>query len=346
MPNIEAQGRFRNLVVDRVVLEARHCCSILLRVPPEFRDLFRPNPGQFLTIRATVDGQAHVRCYSVSSLPHPDEPLRITVKRVDGGVVSRWLNDAIKPGDRLLVAAPTGRFLLRPSQNEAIFFAAGSGITPILPMIRSAVEIDHRRAALFYWNRVRDDAIFVHELRDLTRRFSDQFEFVEFYGSRTDPNQKPSICSFASRHHGADAYLCGPEGYMAFVRSALLVEGFPEGSVLEEHFARRGEVTSSEQPLSSIDAKAVSITIVCDGKRQEIQSDPGQVLLETMLSSGLTVPHSCKEGHCGACMVRLINGEVERLSSSALSRRDRLKGLILACRSKPASAELELSYDF
>lgn len=331
--------------MDHVVQEAKRCCSLVLSTPRELRDLFRPDPGQFLTVRATIDGRAHVRCYSVSSLLFPDEPLRITIKRVESGVVSRWLNDTIQPGDRLMVAAPAGRFLLRPGENEAIFFAAGSGITPILPMIRRALEIDNRRAALFYWNRGQDDAIFVHELRDLARLFSDRFEFTELYGSRADPNQKHNICAFAARHRGADAYLCGPEGFMAFARSALLVEGFPDDSIFEEHFAHRGEAVSSEN--SSLNyAKPIPVTIVRDGEGHVIQADPSQVLLESMLSLGLAVPHSCKEGHCGACMVRLVNGEVERLPGSALSRRDRQKGLILACRSKPTSTELELSYDF
>ena len=109
MPDIEAQGRFRSLVVDHVVQEAKRCCSLVLSTPQELRDLFRPDPGQFLTVRATIDGRAHVRCYSVSSLLFPDEPLRITIKRVESGVVSRWLNDTIQPGDRLMVAAPAGR---------------------------------------------------------------------------------------------------------------------------------------------------------------------------------------------------------------------------------------------
>jgi ferredoxin-NADP reductase len=346
MSNSDAQDRFQSLLVDRVVQEARGCRSILLSVHEEIRELFCASPGQFLTIKVLVGGQRHMRCYSVSSLAAFDEALRITVKSVEDGIASRWLNEKINVGDRLMVAPPMGRFLLRSNKREAIFFAAGSGITPILPMIRHAVEIDSRRVALFYWNRNRDDAIFVHDLRGLADRFSDRFEFAELYGSRTDPNQKHNICAFASRHHGAEAYLCGPEGFMEFVRSALLVEGFTEDSIFEERFARRGDLTTPEQPVSSICAKTASITVVRDGAYHLIPADPSQVVLETMLSSGLVVPHSCKEGHCGACMVRLVKGEVERLSSSALSRRDRQRGLILACRSKPTSTELELSYDF
>ena len=348
IPENEAQGRFRSLVVDRVVRESQHCCSIVFKIPPEHRDAFRTRPGQFLTIRVMIADQAHVRCYSVSGLPYPDEPLRITVKRIEDGVVSRWLNDTVKPGDRLMVAPAAGRFLLRSSESEAIFFAAGSGITPILPMIRSAVEINNRRAALFYWNRGEADAIFLQELRDLARRFPDRFEFSELYGSRTDPNQKHSICAFAARHRGADAYLCGPDGFMAFCRSALSVEGFPEDSIFEERFARASNLSSSEQPERppANDAMSATLTITRDGERRQIQADSNQVLLEAMLSAGLPAPHSCKEGHCGACMVQLVSGEVERLASSALSRRDRQKGLILACRSKPTSSEVELSYDF
>jgi 3-ketosteroid 9alpha-monooxygenase subunit B len=293
-----------------------------------------------------VSDRVQVRCYSVSSLPSRDKPLRITIKRVEGGVVSQFLQDTIKPGDELIVAPPAGRFLLRPGENKAIFFAAGSGITPILPMIRHAIEIANRPAALFYWNRGQDDAIFVHELRDLARCCPGQFEFLELYGSRTDLNQKHSICAFASRHHGADAYLWGPEAFMAFVRNALLVEGFAEDSIFEERFTREQGVVLPEPSTGTNELAPVSVTIVRDGVRHEIEASRAHVLLETMLSSGLPVPHSCKEGHCGACMVRLVTGEVERLPSSALSRRDRQKGLILACRSKPASAELELSYDF
>ena len=261
MPDNEEQGRFRSLGVDRVVREARYCSSIVLAIPFELGDLFLPKPGQFLAIRAVIESRAHVRCYSVSSLPRSGEPLRITVKRIDDGVVSRWLNDTLKPGDRLMVAPAAGRFLLRPNGNEAIFFAAGSGITPILPMIRSAVEIDGRRTALFYWNRGEDDAIFLQELLDLALRFSDRFEFSELYGSRSDSNQKPSICAFAARHRGADAYLCGTNGFMAICRSALMAEGFPADSIFEERFAR-SDAVSAEEPASASDAMSVTVTIM------------------------------------------------------------------------------------
>lgn len=340
------QDRFQSLLVGRVVQEAKGCRSIVLSIPDESRRLFLASPGQFLTVKVPVGSRSEIRCYSVSSLGQFDEPLRITVKSVEGGVASRWLNETIQAGDRLLVAPPMGRFLLQSSGRKAVFFAAGSGITPILPMIRHALEIDNRRVALFYWNRNEDDAIFLRDLRDLAGRFSDRFEFSELYGSRNDPDQKAKICSFASRHHGAEAYLCGPEGFMQAVRDALLAEGFSEDSVFEECFSRRGQLSASEASTPSPDANAISIAIVRDGKRLAIESDPANVILEAMLASGLVVPHSCKEGHCGACVVRLVKGEVERLSSSALSRRDRQKGLILACRSKPMSTELELSYDF
>jgi 3-ketosteroid 9alpha-monooxygenase subunit B len=345
MSDNEGQGWFRSLIVEHVVREARDCSSIVLSIPSELGDVFLPKPGQFLAIRAMIESQEYVRCYSVSRLPGPGASLRITVKRIDDGVVSRWLNDMIKPGDRLMVSPAAGRFLLRSSENEAIFFAAGSGITPILPMIRRAVESDNRRTALFYWNRGEDDAIFLHELRDLARRFPDRFEYSELYGRRTDSNQKRSICYFAARHRGADAYLCGPDGFMAFCRNVLRAEGFSEDAIFEERFAR-GTTVLPEELGPARDAMSVTVTIIRDGERRQVQADSNHVLLDSMLASGLAVPHSCKEGHCGACMVRLVNGEVERLSSSALSRRDRQKGLILACRSKPASADVELSYDF
>jgi 3-ketosteroid 9alpha-monooxygenase subunit B len=295
-------------------------------------------------VQTTLDGRTHLRCYSVSSL-YADEPLRITIKRVDGGIVSRWLNDTLKPGDRLMVAAPAGRFLLRPGAGRAIFLAAGSGITPILPMIRHAIETDLRRVALLYWNRGEDDAIFLNTLRGFARRFSDRFEYIEQYGSRSDPQMKAAIADFVCRHRGADAYLCGPEGFMAIAKSHLVAEGFPDNTIFEENFGRRSDQAPA-QPTRTEDGGTATVVVVRGGQRQVIEADRNQVLLETLLASGLPVPHSCKEGHCGACMVRLVRGEVERLPCSALSRRDRQKGLILACRSTPAAPELEISYDF
>lgn len=343
MNTADPRDRFHSLVVDRVVPETKDCCSIELSVPEASRELFRPQPGQFLTIRATIDGRVRLRCYSASNLAEFGEPLRITIKRVEGGTVSSWLNDTLRTGHALEVAPPAGRFLLRASETQAIFLAAGSGITPILPMMRFALEVQGRSIALLYWNRSPGEAIFVSALRDLARRFPETFEYNELYGRRSDPHLSANLSAFAARHCGADGYLCGPAGFMALAKSHLMREQYSEDKLIEENF---GNGSEHKLPPSTALLATTTIVVHRDGSRREVLCRGNQILLESLLASGLLAPHSCKEGHCGACVVRLVNGGVETLPSSALSRRDRQKGLILACRSRPAASEIELSYDF
>lgn len=347
MPNEENSSRFYGLSVAGIRDESVACRSIVLAAPETAMSAFRASPGQFLTIRVTIAGRLYERCYSISSLTTFDEPLRITVKRVPNGTVSHWLNSNLKEGDTLAAAPPAGRFALREGGRRALFFAAGSGITPILPMIRQAVEVEQRKAALLFCNRNLEDAIFLDELRSLALRHANRFELVEHYGRRDDPRRKQFISAFASKLGTGDVYSCGPSGFMAHVRDALQECGVSEEDVYEERFAPEAESPSdlSASAEAPTNAPPSTVTVVYGGTTHTISADPRDVLLDSILRAGLTVPHSCKEGHCGACMVRLVGGDVQAQPGSALSRRDRQKGYILACRSRPTSPEIFLSYD-
>jgi ferredoxin-NADP reductase len=347
MPNEENSPRFYGLSVAGIRDESLACRSLILAAPETAISAFRASPGQFLTIRVTIAGRLYERCYSISSLASLDEPLRVTVKRVPNGTVSHWLNNNLKEGDTLAVAPPAGRFALRGGARRALFFAAGSGITPILPMIRQAIEVEKREAALLLCNRDLEDAIFLEELRSLASRHADRFELVEHYGRRDDPQRKQFIRAFASKLGVGDVYSCGPSGFMAHVREALQESGVREEDIYEERFTPEPDISGDRQLATepSTDAPPSTVTIVYGGATHTIRADPRDALLDAILGAGLTVPHSCKEGHCGACMVRLLGGEIQAQPGSALSRRDRQKGYILACRSRPTSPDIFLSYD-
>src|SRR5262249_53545122 len=293
---------------------------------------------QFCTFRATVGGEPVVRCYSMSSSPETGDPFTVTVKRVPGGRMSNWMNDALAPGDTIDVMPPAGLFVLRAATTPIVAFAGGSGITPVLSIIKTALATTGREVALVYANRGPDCVIFsealerqcagsggrlsVHHHLDSEKGFLDARACAALVGDRTQ----------------ADFYVCGPGPYMDVVPAGLAQRGVD----LARLFIERFELP--EQAPATI-SETESIVIRLEGRKRRVGYEPGDTILEAARRAGFKPPFSCQAGNCATCMAHLDEGKVTMRVNNALDPDEVEQGWILTCQAIPTSREIVVDYD-
>ncbi len=336
---------FAPLRIARIVRETADAVSLVLDVPEYCSDRFRYQAGQFLTLRVNVDGRDLRRCYSMSSAPVEDE-LRITVKRDRSGIVSNWINDVAAEGDHVHAAPPAGRFVLgepRADQDDLVAFAGGSGITPIMSLIRAALAGSTRRIRLLYANRGRDSVIFADPLARLAERYADRLVVRYHYDEDGGVVTPAAVEAFATSSVAADHYVCGPPPFMATVESTLSSAGVPKARLHLERF------TVAEVPPGVADDELVVATedviIDLDGKTTVASYRQGNTLLQTARMAGLSAPASCETGSCGTCMARVVEGSARMNNNDALDDDEVEEGWVLTCQSVPTSARVRVSYE-
>jgi 3-ketosteroid 9alpha-monooxygenase subunit B len=347
---------FHRMKVARVVAETLDASSIVLDVPTELTEAFAYEAGQFCTFRVEVDDETLLRCYSMSSAPTVDGELQVTVKRVPGGAVSNWLLDHVEPGSELEVTVPAGVFLLGSDERELVAFAAGSGITPVFSLLKTALYRTDRRVRLLYANRDRDSVIFGAELDALAAAFGERLEIVhhfdvdEFDVHRgfVDANEVQAFLGDAACVD-AGHYLCGPAPFMDVVEAALLGSGVANERIHVEHFAPAADLASVDGAAgdaSNPDDEPVRVTIELDGTREVAEHRAGTTILQTARQLGLSPPFSCESGSCATCMARVLEGTVEMHVNNALADDELDEGWILTCQAVPTSPEVSVRYGF
>ena len=339
---------FAPLRIARVVRETADAVSLVLDVPECHSHRFRYQAGQFLTLRVNVDGRDLRRCYSMSSAPVERE-LRITVKRDRGGIVSNWLNDVAAEGDLLQAAAPAGRFVLRDSgvdEADLVAFAGGSGITPIMSLVRTALAESSRRVRLFYANRGRDSVIFSDSLARLVEHYPDRLVITHHYDEDRGVVTAAAVESFASSPGAADHYVCGPAPFMATVEDALLSVGVTKGRLHLERFtvAQVPPGVTDDQPEAADDVTE-EVVILLDRKSTVASYRRGDTLLQTVRMAGLRAPASCETGSCGTCMARVVEGSVRMNNNDALDDDEVEEGWVLTCQALPTSPTVRVVYE-
>lgn len=337
--HIDTDG-FAPLRVKRVVRETSDAVSLVLDVPGHCAGRFRYQAGQFLTLRVTVDGQEMRRCYSMSSAPVEDE-LRITVKRDPGGLVSNWLNDTACEGAEIHAAPPEGRFLLRDTDGEIVAFAGGSGITPIMSLIRTALATSTRPVRLFYANRNRESVIFADALARLVERHADRLTVTHHLDDAEGVVTSAAVASFVAGAVDADHYICGPGPFMDTVEAAVATAGAPRERIHLERF----QVVPV--PTGAVAAEVVTdeVVIELDRKTTTAAYRAGNTLLQTARSAGLRAPSSCETGSCGTCMARIVDGSARMLNNDALDDDEVAEGWVLTCQSLPTSRTVRMVYE-
>jgi len=335
---------FAPLRIRRVVRETADAVSLVLDVPEHHSEAFVYQAGQFLTLRLNLDGKELRRCYSMSSAPLEDE-LRITVKRDPGGLVSNWLNDTAVEGAELHAAPPEGRFVLRDvgqTADELVAFAGGSGITPIMSLVRTALDGTPRRVRLFYANRGRDSVIFARALAKLAETHHDRLTVEYHFDDDGGVVSGQAIERFVGFVEAADYYVCGPAPFMDTVEATLLGRGVSGRRVHLERFTVAPVVDDAADDAESTTDEVV---FVLDRKTTHAPYRSGDTLLQTARLAGLKAPSSCETGSCGTCMAKVVEGSARMLNNDALEDDEVAEGWVLTCQSLPTSPTVKVDWE-
>lgn len=340
-------SRSHELTVVEVIAETPDAVSLVLAATHDARQHFAYQAGQFLTLRIPARGGAVSRCYSLSSSPSTDEHLKVTVKRTTGGLASNWLCDHAKAGMTLESLTPASTFTVRPAEGELIFVAAGSGITPVISMIRVVLSQTARRATLVYANRDRESVIFDAELAELLAVHADRLTVAHWFESEAGLPTEAGLRTLLPATPGADtaAYLCGPAAFMDLAAAALHHAGIAREHVHREVFVSLTTDAFAAPETTDATGDSATATVEIEGETHEINWPKTEVLLDTLLSKGIDAPYACREGNCGACAYTLRQGEVSMRVNDTLDDYELGIGVRLACQSLPESDYLTAVFD-
>lgn len=335
--------RFHALRILRVVTETADASSFVLEVPSEMKAAFSYRAGQFCTFRVCIDGEQRLRSYSMSSSPEVDDELTVTVKRVPGGAVSNWMIDNLEPGDSLEMTCPAGVFCLGPGAGKVVAFAAGSGITPVYSLVKTALATTSRHVQLLYANRERDCVIFARDLERLAERYPGRLEVVHHFDVESGFVVPDTVAGFAGPEPDAEYFVCGPEPFMEIVEGALVGSGVEADRIRIERFTPPEPETAPEPVPQSEQGSVVTIELV--GRSDSVEHRPGTTILQTARQMGMAPPFSCESGSCATCMARLVEGTVEMRVNNALTDDEVAEGWVLTCQSVPVSPTVHIVYE-
>lgn len=352
---------FHTLEIADVRRETADCVSLAFRVPPELAAAYRFAAGQYLTLKTDIDGTEARRSYSICAAPCENE-LRVAVKRVEGGIFSTFATTKLKPGDRIEVGTPEGRFgpaIEASAARTLVLVAAGSGITPVISIAKAVLEGEPgSKVVLVYANRTIDSIIFREEIEDLKNRHMTRLSLVHVLSrerqdtalldGRIDAAKIEALAkALFDPAAAAGFYLCGPFAMVETVKAALHGLGVPPARIHAELFLAPDAATRpAAKPVSERRAGAARVTVVRDGIRQifEVPFD-GPSILDAGAAAGIDLPFSCKGGVCSTCRCLKRAGDVEMAANYSLEPWELEKGFVLACQSRPTSAEVVLDFD-
>ena len=358
---------FRSLSVQKIVEETVDSKSFYFNIPEEHLDDYNYKSGQYITIKASINGTEERRAYSIFTSPQ-EKDFGVTVKKVSNGLMSNYLCNEVKEGDVLEIMHPEGRFLYEPDaekRRDLIFFASGSGITPIFAIIKDALENEPlSNVFLYYGNKDKSSTIFKKALEDLEGTFDGQLA-VEYIYSQENADAKKSF-SFFKKNDSKKAgridskmaktilkelkdrkldrayFLCGPGNMVENIESVLLEKGAKKSSIHKELFSNAG--TSSNDAAPVMDGTA-NLEVTLNKEKYSMVMDASKTVLDTLLDKKLDPPYSCTSGACSSCMAKLVRGQVSMESCLALDDEEIADGYILTCQAKPQTKEIEITYD-
>ncbi|HEV2260032.1 MAG TPA: ferredoxin--NADP reductase [Streptosporangiaceae bacterium] len=335
-----AAREYLQVRVAEVVPETGDACSLVLDLPSPGLDY---RPGQFVTVRIPSDLCGSVaRCYSLCSSPLAGERPAITVKRTSGGYASNWILDHVVAGTVLDVLPPAGTFCPSSLQGDFLLFAAGSGITPVMSILKSALASGRGRVVLVYANRDEGSVIFGSLLRRLCASAGDRLVVVHWLDSLLGVPSAAALAVLARPYLSFEAFICGPDPFLAVVREALGRLGVPGSRVHAERFVSLAENPFEDAPVLGGTAATLSVTL--DGVVTSLPWPAGTRMLDVLIEAGLDAPYSCRQGICGACACQLTGGSVEMAHNEVLEPADLAGGYILACQAVSLTPEVCITY--
>ena len=356
---------FHRLTVAEVERETEDAVCVRFDVPPELRTDFSFVQGQYLTLRQNIAGEDVRRSYSICS-GVDDGCLRVAIKHVEGGRFSTFAHGELKAGDVLEVMPPEGRFnsvLAADNDKNYLCIAAGSGITPILSIVKSILSREPRsHVTLLYGNQRVASIMFRHELEQLKNRYMARFQLihvlsrehrdVDILNGRIDNRKGAALCRNLLDLQGVDEFfLCGPEGMISEVSRGLRSAGVDDARIHVELFgasAADAQVVIERHHARArrYAGKVSRVTVKADGRETLLELSPdGENILDAALEAGVDLPFACKGGACGTCKARVTSGEVEMDVRHALEDSDIAAGYVLSCQAHPVSDEVSLDFD-
>ena len=353
---------FHPLKIADVRREIDDAVSLRFELPEELRGIFRFAPGQHLTLRTEIDGEDVRRNYSICVAPH-DEELRIAIKQINGGLFSTWANRNLAPGDTLDVMPPHGSFTWAFDAARAatyVGFAGGSGITPILSLLKTALLIEPQSSfTLLYGNRASNTIMFLEELAALKNRFMDRLQIyhfleeeeeeVDLFNGRLDSTKIAQVLQSIVDPTVIDAaFICGPGPMMDAAEQGLLDAGVAADKILIERFTI-GEISAVQAAAARAlekQAEGRKVQITLEGRRRTLTFDAEKgSILENARAAGLPAPYACKAGVCATCRAKLVSGEVTMKANYGLSAEELAQGYVLTCQAVPLTDDVALDYD-
>jgi ring-1,2-phenylacetyl-CoA epoxidase subunit PaaE len=353
---------FHPLEVVDIKRETVEAVSIKLRIPDELAEEFKFIPGQYVMFKAEINGETIKRSYSISSSPAEGE-LRVGVKEIPDGRFSTFANRRLKVGDKLETLAPRGRFVLETdptNRKHYVSFCAGSGVTPIVSMMKHALETEpNSKFTVFYGNRYASTIIYVDEISALKNRFPDRLEVhyvmskeemgSDLFRGRIDEEKIRKFSEILFDPLEVDAfYMCGPEQIIHAAKKVLSEKGVAEDKLHFELFGKSNPTAGPEVPVAPELKESVKshIKIVMDGDEFEFEMESGTVtILHAADQAGLDVPFSCKGGVCCTCLARVKEGEVSMELNYSLTDKEVESGLVLTCQARPKTSSVTVDYD-
>lgn len=340
--------RSYQLRVARQIQETADACSIVFELSADQVEPFAYRPGQFLTLRIPSERTGSVaRCYSLCSSPHVDSALRVTVKRTADGFASNWICDNLVAGSIVEALPPAGIFTPKSLHGDLLLFAAGSGITPVMSIVKSAVAEGKGRLVLFYANRDERSVIFQEELRGLADDHPDRLVVIHWLEAVQGLPTVAHLRALADPFSTGEVLICGPKPFMTAVRGALADLEVPKDRIHLERFTSLSgnPFEATEIVPSAADDPPSTVEVELDGERHRLAWPAHTKLLDLFLTNGLAAPYSCREGACSACACRLVSGEVKMLNNEVLEQEDLDDGIILACQALPVTDHVQISYE-
>jgi len=329
---------FHRATVSRIIKETADARTYVL-APDETP--FPYKAGQFCTFKVHVDGDDLYRSYSMSSAPETDSEMATTVKRVPGGRVSNWMLDNLVEGDEVTITRAAGTFCLTDASVPVLGFSGGSGVTPILSLVKSALATTERKVRLLCADRDRASVIFDALLDDLVARYPDRLSVVRHIDDERGLLEPTTVVDFVGADTDADCYVCGPEGFMSVVTSTLP----GPGKIFVEDFDAAPQTHEPAAAPEKAEETGGTITIHLDRKKAEVPRVPGETLLESARRAGMSPPFSCEAGNCGTCMARLSEGSATMRVNDALMDDEVEDGYVLTCQAIPDTPSVTVHYE-
>ncbi len=347
---------FHSLSIKAIHRETSKAVSISFEVPQDLKTTFSFVSGQYLTLKTIIDGQEVRRDYSISASPSSAD-LTLTIKEIEKGLFSSFANQDLKVGDVLEVAPPNGRFTFIPNsdhQNTVVAFAAGSGITPIMSILKTVLESSNsQKFVLVYGNKTPEDTIFFQTLLELKAQHPNRL-LLQHINSQTQSdgalfgrvdrgNTNYVLKNLIDIETSSAYYLCGPEAMIQTVKEVLIEKGIDESKILFELFTAASTASNDEKIISN--NGQVETTILFDDETEVFTMNPDHTILEAALKQNLDVPYSCQGGVCSSCICRITEGSAEMRQNSVLTDSEVAEGLVLSCQAVPTSSKIFVDFD-